>query len=189
MDWAWSDVDRLTEPAWDVCDPCWVHWVERSAGHAPDAWSVTLECSWNMAWRKPRTPAHFITAATSDARLTASIISSALITYSLAANVILIVAIVTNCHSNGNDSPHRRRRTDHSMAFARCRQCAPPDYCSLDPHESASPKWHLHRFIRFARLIGVRNRHVCSNRPHLCTAYRRLRPMTVRYIFSRIWTC
>ena len=77
------------------------------------------------------------------------------------------VGLHTNSHSDGVHSPHRRRHTDRSIAFASWRQCGPP-------RET--------RFIRFTRVcsqsavIGVshayRHRHrprysACSSRPHL----------------------
>ena len=43
----------------------------------------------------------------------------------------------TSWRSNGSDSPYRRRRTGHSVVFARWRHCAPP-HNRLGLHESAS---------------------------------------------------
>jgi len=50
----------------------------------------------------------------------------------------------TNCHINGGDSPHRRRRIDRSMVFVRWCQCARPSSTrSLWPTRVCLHKRHL----------------------------------------------
>ena len=86
------------------------------------------------------------------------------------------VGLHTNSHSDGVHSPHRRRHTDRSIAFASWRQCGRHvKQGSLGSLESAAMGISIIS-AAFARLIGVshahRHRHrprysACSSRPHL----------------------
>jgi len=52
---------------------------------------------------------------------------------------------ITNCYSNGNDRPHRRRCTDRRIVFARFRQYAPYLYSILRSTQHCIPPESLNR--------------------------------------------
>ena len=66
-----------------------------------------------------------------------------------------VTRVVTTCYSNDSDRPHRRRRTDRSIVFARWHRVHHPHLAlgSLDPRESVS-SGNLDRFNRFCVARG-----------------------------------
>ena len=68
---------------------------------------------------------------------------------------------ITSCYSNGSDSPHRRRRTDRSVVFARRRQCEPTSNrlglrgSLVNASRSVSPfsRWRIQKIVLGAKGI------------------------------------
>jgi len=60
--------------------------------------------------------------------------------------------VASSCYSTASDSPHRRRRADHSIVFVRWRQYSPPSNTWFPGVTDLYPKrLHLGRFSHFAR--------------------------------------